>query len=71
MLTDEQDMNVPDKGYSPLPDIPDLNISTAGVEKSLSLNQTKACGPDKLPPRLLKTAAHEKAPAHTFLFNQH
>ena len=36
-------MNVPDKGQSPFPDIPDLNIRTAGVEKQLLfLNPTKA-----------------------------
>ena len=40
-------MNVPGKGQSPFPDIPDRNISTAGVEKQrLSLNPTKVCGPD-------------------------
>ena len=31
----KRSMNVPDKGQSLYPDIPDLNISTAGVEKQL------------------------------------
>ena len=63
-------MNVPDKGQSPFPDMPDLNTSTAGVEKQLlSLKPTKVCGPDELPPRLLRTVAQELAPALTFLFN--
>ena len=66
MFTHERNVNVPDKGQSPFPDIPDLNISTAGVEKQLlSLIPTKACGP-----RLLRTVAQELAPALTFLFNQ-
>ena len=40
----ERNMNVPDKEQSPFPDMPDLNISTAGVHKQLSsLNPTEAC----------------------------
>ena len=71
VFTHEGNMNIPDKGQSPFPDIPDLNISTAGVKKQLlSLNPTKACGPDELPPRLLTTVAQKFAPALTFLFNQ-
>ena len=64
-------MNIPDKEYSPFPDIPDLNISTAGVEKQfLSLNPTKSCRPDELQYRLLRAIAQELAPVLTFLFNQ-
>ena len=64
-------MNALGKGQLPFPDIPDLNISTAGVEKQLlSLNPIKACRPDELPPRLLRTVAQELTPALTFLFNQ-
>ena len=71
VFTNERNVNVPDKGQSPFPDIPDLNISTACVEKELlSLNQTKACGPDELPPRLLRTFAQELDQALTFLFSQ-
>ena len=63
-------MNVSDKGQSPFPDIPDLNICSAGVEKELlSLNPTSACGSDELPPRILRTVAQELAPALTFLFS--
>ena len=35
VFTHERNVKVPDKGQSPFPDIPDLNISTAGVEKQL------------------------------------
>ena len=48
-------MNCPDKGQSPFSDIPDLNISTAGVEKKLlALNNTKTCSHDELPTRLCR-----------------
>ena len=71
MFTHERNVNVPDKGQSPFPDIPDLNISTVGIEKQLlSLNPTKACGPGELPPTLLRTVAQELAPTLTFLFSQ-
>ena len=64
VFTHERNANVPAKGQSPFPVIPDLNISTAGVEKQLlSSTPTKACGPDELPPRLLRTVAQELAPA--------
>ena len=67
----ERNVNVPNNGQTPFPDIPDLNVSTAGVDKQLlSLNPTKACRPDKLPPRLLRTVTKELAPALTFLLNQ-
>ena len=57
-------MNVPDKGQSPFPDIPDLNISTACVEKQLLFfNQTNACRPDELPTRLLRAVVQELATA--------
>ena len=67
--THERNINVPDKGQSPCPDIPDLNISTADVEKQLlSLNPTKASGSDELLTRLLWAVAQEMAPALTFCF---
>ena len=62
---------VPDKGTSPFPSIPNLIIHQEGVFKQLNqLNPSKACGPDELPPRLLKTVAEELSPALTVLFQQ-
>ena len=46
VFTHERNMNIHDKGQYPFPDIPDLNISTAGAEQLLSMNPTKACKPD-------------------------
>ena len=40
-------MNVSDKGQSLLPDIPDFNIGTAGVEKTLSYQIKSALFPDQ------------------------
>ena len=71
VFTHERNVNLPEKGQSLFPDIPDLSISTAGVEKLLLFfNPTKVCRDDELPPRLLRTVAQELAPALTFLFNQ-
>ena len=71
VFTQESKDSIPDKGKSPFQSIPNLHIETAGVEKQLlSLNPTKACGPDELSPRLLRTVAHEFAPALCFLFQQ-
>ena len=63
--------NIPNKGSSPFPDIPNLTIHQEGVIKQLKqLNPSKASGPDEIPPRLLKIVAEEIAPALTFLFQQ-
>ena len=71
MSTHERNVNVPDKGQSTFPDIPDLNIGTVGIKKQLlSSNPTKACRPDELPPMLLRTVTQELTPALTLLFNQ-
>lgn len=63
----------------PLLDVPDyptcgdINITEEGVKKLLlNLNPNKACGPDGITPRLLKTVAEEMAPALTLLYrNSH
>ncbi|XP_072024943.1 uncharacterized protein [Amphiura filiformis] len=72
VFTQETDTcSIPQKGISPYPSISELIIGVEGVEKQLSsLNPTKACGPDEIPPRLLKTVAPELAPALCFLFQQ-
>ena len=71
VFTNERNVDVPDKGQSSFPDIPDLNTSTAGAEKQLLfLNPTKACGPDELPSGLLRTVAQELTSALTSFLNQ-
>ena len=53
------------------PDIPDILFTVPGVQKLLEgLNPRKACGPDLLPPRVLKELAPIIAPTLTDLFNR-
>ena len=59
----------PTKGPSPHPTAPDIQISEDGVLKMLKgLNPNKACGPDKLPPTLLKNLAGVLAKPLTAIF---
>ena len=54
-----------------IPNIQDLTIQCKGVEKLLdSLDPSKACGPDKIPTRILKDVAIEIAPILTVIFNK-
>ena len=56
---------------SPYWDIGHLHVHRPGVEKQLlQLDPSKACGPDEVPPRLLKIVAIEIAPALSFIFQQ-
>ena len=51
--------------------MPDIDISTDGVEKLLAdLNVTKATGPNNIPSRMLKMEAAEIAPALTTIFRR-
>ena len=53
------------------PEMSSFSVTTAGVEKLLKgLNEHKAAGPDELTPKLLKTVAHEIAPALCLLFEK-
>jgi hypothetical protein len=57
VFTNETDLNIPDKGPSPHPQMPSIYtlISETGINKLLAnLNQHKACGPDNINGRLLK-----------------
>ena len=60
VFTKQNTTNMPSKGSSLHPTMPDINISPAGVSKLLSrLNPSKAAGPDKFPARFLKhTSSH-------------
>ena len=50
-------------------DSPDLNITKEGVRRLLhDLNPSKACGPDGVTPRLLRTVADEICASVTLLF---
>ncbi len=71
VFTDEKEEDFPCLGNSPHPTMPDIIISSAGVEKLLlGLNPSKAAGPDAIPARFLKATAVELAPILTQLFQQ-
>ena len=71
VFTDDCSCHPQNKGISPYPAIGHLHIHRPGVAKQLrNLNPSKACGPDQLPPKLLKLVAEEIAPALAFLFQQ-
>ena len=68
----QEDMNdLPTISTPKFPPIPDIDISTDGVEKLLAdLDVTKATGPDDIPSRILKMGAAEIAPALTTIFRR-
>ena len=71
MFTSEDLDNLPDLGDSQHQTMPDIEITTNGVEKLLkTLNSRKAAGPDGIPCRLLQVVSKELAPALTTLFRK-
>ena len=67
IFTEEND-NIPDKGPTPFPTMLDINITMQGVLCITDVH--KAYGPDNIPPRVLKEAAHVIAPLLTELFRR-
>ena len=69
-FTNEQ-LPLPKISTSSYPSITDLQISPEGVAKQLSqLNPNKACGPDELPPRVLKEISQSASGWLAFIFQQ-
>ena len=63
VFTRESDGQLPDKGPSPYPTMPNITVCERGVQKLLQyLNCHKASGPDELPNQILHTAAEELLP---------
>jgi hypothetical protein len=62
----------PSMGQSPYKPITDLQISLDGVAKlrATFINPQKACGPDKIPARVLKQIAQSVSPWLAFIFQQ-
>ena len=59
---------MPDKGPSPHPDIPDIEVNWKGFHKLLKgLKTFKATGPDSIPAYILKAAADQLAQILTSL----
>ena len=60
---------MPDKGPSPHPDMPNIEVNWKGVHKLLKgLKTFKATGPDSIPAFILKAAADQLAPILTGLY---
>ena len=63
VFTKETPGPLPGKGPSPHPSMPNITISTPGIQKLLAnLNPHKATGPDLIPPTVLKELSHEIPP---------
>ena len=61
----------PDKGPSPYGEMDHIHFThTWHIEKLLSINPTKAAGPDELPSKVLKEVGREIAGALAFVFQQ-
>ena len=58
VFTIEPNSPLPNKGPTPHPTMPDINISLEGVYNLLlNINTHKACGPDQIHERVLKETA--------------
>ena len=69
VFTREDKDNIPSKGPSPYPSMPDIQVTPKGVQKLLKeLNPYKATGPDEVPSRILQVGALELAPALVKLY---
>ena len=69
VFTEEDLTNIPDKGTSTTPSMPEIKFDWKGVHKLLkNLKTLKATGPDSIPAFILKAAADELAPALAILF---
>ena len=70
VFTKETPGPLPDKGPSPHPSMPNITISTPGIQKLLAnLKPHKATGPDLIPPTVLKELSHEISPILEIIFN--
>jgi hypothetical protein len=71
VFTNETDLNIPDKGPSPHPQMPSIHISETGINKLLAnLNPHKACGPDNINGHVLKELKDQIAPILTEIFKK-
>ncbi len=71
VFTKENLTNIPDKGVSPHNVMHSIRITVKGVEKCIKrLNVKKACGPDKMPIKVIKETEDIIAPILTSLYQQ-
>ena len=70
VFTQEDMYNIPDKGDSEYPDLPEITIHPDGTRKLLyNIDHHKATGPDNIPGQLLKEFAQEVTPILRLIFS--
>lgn len=71
VFTNEDSLNIPQMDISSTPDMPDIKVTTHGVEDLLkNLKVHKATGPDNVPARILKECSTAVAPILQKLFQK-
>lgn len=71
MFTTADASTIPNKGFSPLPDIDDISFTITGIAKQRKLlKPMKASGPDQISPWFLKNFADSCAPMLQRIFQQ-
>ena len=69
VFTNEDNRDIPDKGFSPYPAMPDILISQNRVQTLLKdFNPNEETGPDQILTRLLKMGAEELVPVLAKLY---
>ena len=70
VFTQDNNAILPDMGNAQYPDMPAIQVDTAGIAKLLGeIDPYKAMGPDGIPPKLLKELANEVAPCMGLMFS--
>ena len=71
VFTREGKTNIPSKGPSPHPTMPQIKVSRGGIKKLLSkVKPKKASGPDRFPARFLMEMAEPLSTVLAFIFQQ-
>ena len=71
VFTQELEGEVPNKGDSEHPTLPDIFVSVEGLEKLLSkMNPHKAAGPDQIRPNVMKELYKQIAPILRIIFQK-
>ena len=69
VFTVEPNKQLPDKGPSSHPTMPDINIAVTGIKNLHNLNVHKATGPDEISTRALKELGDILAPTLKIIFD--
>ena len=70
VFTQDNNATLPDMVNAQYPDMPAIQVDTAGIAKLLGeIDPYKAMGPDGIPPKLLKELANEVAPCMGLMFS--